>query len=75
MESVLYKGHSSSTKLCDLVVTLKIVEIVTHVSGKCMQMQGTDGVSRISDDRCGRYTRYDRILPVGGGVQLRQHHS
>ena len=53
MESVLYKGISSSIKLYNLVVRLKLVEmeygvklIVTHVSGKRMQYQGTDAVSR-----------------------------
>ena len=53
VESALYKGNSSSIKLYNLVVRMKLVEIkygiqlsVTHVSGKRMQAQGTDGVSR-----------------------------
>ena len=53
VESCLYKGNSTSPKLFDLVVRLKLVELkygtkvmVTHVSGKRMQAQGTDGVSR-----------------------------
>ena len=53
VEASLYKGNSSSTKLFDLVVRLKMVEMkygvrvrVTHVSGKRMQAQGTDDVSR-----------------------------
>lgn len=53
VEACLYKGNSSSQKLFELVVRLKLVELkfglkllVTHVSGKRMQVQGTDGVSR-----------------------------
>ena len=53
VEACLYKGNSSSPKLFDLVVRLKLVEVkqgvkvfVSHVSGKRMQAQGTDGVSR-----------------------------
>ena len=53
VESCLYKGNSSSQKLFGLVVRLKTVEMkyglkikVTHVSGKRMQAQGTDDVSR-----------------------------
>ena len=52
VEACLYKGNSSSPKLFDLVVRLKLVEVkqgvkvlVTHVSGKRIQAQGTDGVS------------------------------
>ena len=53
VESALYKGSPSSIKLYNLVVRLKLVEMkygvnvaVTHVSGKRMQYQGTDAVSR-----------------------------
>ena len=53
VESCLYKGNSTSPKLYDLIVRFKLAEIkfgvrvlVTHVSGKRMQVQGTDGVSR-----------------------------
>ena len=53
VEACLYKGNSSSIKLFDLIVRLKLMEIkygikvsVTHVAGKRMQAQGTDGVSR-----------------------------
>ena len=53
VEACLYKGNSSSVKLFDLVVRLKLTELkygvkilVTHVSGSRMQAQGTDGVSR-----------------------------
>ena len=53
VESCLYKGNSTSQKLFGLVVRLKTVEMkyglkirVTHVSGKRMQAQGTDDVSR-----------------------------
>ena len=53
VESCLYKGNSTSSKLFDLVVRLKLVELkygvklmVTHVAGRRMQAQGTDGVSR-----------------------------
>ena len=49
----MYKGNSTSPKLFDLVVRLKLVEVkrgvkvlVTHVSGKRMQAQGTDRVPR-----------------------------
>ena len=52
-ESALYKVNSSSTKLYNLVVRLKLVEMkyvvnldVSHVSGKRIQYQGTDAVSR-----------------------------
>jgi len=53
VEACLYKGNSSSEKLFDLVVRVKMVEMkygvkimVTHVSGERMKVQGTDGVSR-----------------------------
>ena len=53
VESCLYKGNSTSQKLFGLVVRLKTVEMkyglkikITHVSGKRMQAQGTDDVSR-----------------------------
>ena len=53
VESCLYKGNSSSPKLYDLILRFKLAElkygvkvIVTHVSGRRMQVQGTDGVSR-----------------------------
>ena len=46
VESCLYKGNSTSSKLFDLIVRLKLVElkywvklIVTHVSGRRMQAQ------------------------------------
>ena len=52
VEAALYKGNSSSEKLFDLVVRLRKAELhsscklfVTHVSGKRMMAQGTDGVS------------------------------
>ena len=50
VEACLYKGNSTSVKLFDLIVRLKMIElehgvkiIVTHVSGDRMQAQGTDG--------------------------------
>ena len=53
VESALYKGNSSSEKLFDLVVRFRALElksgskfIVTHVSGKRLMAQGTDGLSR-----------------------------
>ena len=53
VESTLYEGNSSSIKLYNLVVRMKLVELkygiqlcITHVSGKRMQSQGIDGVSR-----------------------------
>ena len=52
-EAAIYKGTSSSLVLYDLVLRLKKLEmrtgcqiLVTHVSGKRMIAQGTDGVSR-----------------------------
>ena len=52
-EAALYKGNSSSPKLHALVVRVKLLEVkhscwilVFHVSGKRMQAQGTDGLSR-----------------------------
>ena len=53
VEGCLYKGNSSSEKLFDLIVRLRAVEmrtgatiLITHVSGRRMIAQGTDGVSR-----------------------------
>jgi hypothetical protein len=54
VENVLYHGRSRESKLLhELVVRLKVLEahhgfqlLVIHVSGKRMQAQGTDGVSR-----------------------------
>ena len=53
VESALYKGNSSSQKLYDLVIRFRALELksgskfmVTHVSGKRMMAQGTDGLSR-----------------------------
>ena len=53
VESALYKGNSTSEKLYELVVRLRVAEMkysgqlfVTHVSGTRMMAQGTDGVSR-----------------------------
>lgn len=52
-ERCIYKGNSTSSKLYDLIVRFRKIEmesgakfIVTHVSGKRMQLQGTDAVSR-----------------------------
>jgi len=53
VESAIYKGNSSNEKLFDLIVRLRLLElkvggkfIVSHVSGKRMVYQGTDGISR-----------------------------
>ena len=53
VEASLYKRNSTSEKRFGLVVRLKTVEMkyglkikVTHVSGKRMQAQGADDVSR-----------------------------
>lgn len=53
VESALYKGNSSSRKLFELVVRFRKIQLVygmqvtvSHVSGKRMIYQGTDGVSR-----------------------------
>jgi hypothetical protein len=52
-EAAFYKGTSSNPLLFDLVLRLKQLELthsfslqVIHVSGKRMQAQGTDGLSR-----------------------------
>jgi hypothetical protein len=53
VEAALYKGNSKSRKLFNLVVKLRKLQlssgvrfVVSHVSGKRMIEQGTDGVSR-----------------------------
>jgi hypothetical protein len=53
VEAAVYKGNSSSQKLFEMVLRLKKLEmkngatfLVTHVSGKRMMAQDTDGVSR-----------------------------
>jgi len=52
-EAAVYKGNSTNEKLFDLIVRFRTLElkvggkfIVTHVSGKRMVKQGTDGISR-----------------------------
>ena len=52
-ESVFYKGNSRSRKLFELMLELRMFEMehglnlhVIHVSGKRMQNEGTDGLSR-----------------------------
>jgi hypothetical protein len=53
VEAGLAKGNSSSRKLFELVLRVRLLQmkyrciiVVTHVSGKRMVAQGTDGVSR-----------------------------
>jgi hypothetical protein len=53
VESALHKGNSSSRRLFELVVRFRKMEfdsglrlVISHVSGKRMIAQGTDGVSR-----------------------------
>jgi hypothetical protein len=53
VEAALYKGNSSSQKLFDLVLRVRVLEMtkgvritVSHVSGKRMMAEGTDGTSR-----------------------------
>jgi hypothetical protein len=53
VESALYKGNTSSRKLFELVVRFRKLQmrtglqfIVSHVAGRRMVAQGTDGVSR-----------------------------
>ena len=53
VESCIYKGNSTNHKLYDLIIRFKDLELstgskvlVTHVSGKRMMAQGTDGISR-----------------------------
>jgi hypothetical protein len=53
VESALYKGNSTSQKLFQLVLRFRKLQfekgikvVVSHVSGKRMIAQGTDGVSR-----------------------------
>ena len=52
-ESCYYRGSSSSPKLHELIIRLKVLEMkfgvlvhIVHVSGKRMIAQGTDGCSR-----------------------------
>lgn len=52
-EGCFYKGHSSSEKLSDIILRLRILERdhslvlhVVHVSGKRMKSSGVDGLSR-----------------------------
>ena len=47
----LYKGNLLNTKLFELVVRLRKLELrygcyllITHMAGTCMIMQGTDGI-------------------------------
>ena len=53
VEGCFYRGNSDSEKLFDLVVRVRTLELrygfrlfITHVSGRRMVAQGTDGVSR-----------------------------
>jgi hypothetical protein len=53
VESAIVKGNSSSEKLFELSLEVRVIEmkyrckaIVSHVSGERMRGQGTDGVSR-----------------------------
>ena len=53
VEASLYKGNSTSEKLFELIIRLRRAELrystkllITHVAGKRMMAQGTDGVSR-----------------------------
>jgi hypothetical protein len=53
VESALYKGNSNSRKLFELVVCFRTLQmqhglkiVVSHIAGKRMVAQGTDGVSR-----------------------------
>ena len=53
VKACMYKGNSSSPKLFDLIVRVHALEfrtgahfLITHVAGKRMIAQGTDGVSR-----------------------------
>ena len=53
VESCIYKGNSTNHKLFDLIIRFKDLELktgskflITHVSGKRMMHQGTDGISR-----------------------------
>ena len=52
-ESAFWKDTSKSVKLCDLILRMKCIALahdlelyVIHVSGRRMQSQGTDGLSR-----------------------------
>lgn len=53
VEAALHKGNSSSKKLFELIVRLRQVQLeqgatitISHISGKRMIAQGTDGISR-----------------------------
>lgn len=52
-EGTFYKGHSTSEKLCDVILRLRLVQQrsscilhVTHVAGTRMKEAGIDGLSR-----------------------------
>jgi len=52
-EAAVYKGNSTNEKLFNLIIRFRTLELkvggkflVTHVSGKRMVKQGTDGISR-----------------------------
>ena len=71
VERSLFKGNSSSEKLYELVVkVVRSLEVkygfkllVTHVSGKRMIAQGTDGISR--GERIGKRNQYSSFLSLG----------
>ena len=52
-EGTFYKGHSTSEKICDIILRLRLVQQrtgcilhVTHVAGTRMKEAGIDGLSR-----------------------------
>jgi hypothetical protein len=52
-EGTFYKGHSSSEKLSDIILRLRILQQrsgciihVIHIAGTCMKAAGIDGLSR-----------------------------
>jgi hypothetical protein len=79
-ESAFWKGNSSSSKLFDLVLRLRKLEMthgiilhVIHVSGKRMISQGTDGLSR-ADHSTGVMTGRDisNWAPLNMGALTRE---
>ena len=73
VEACFYKGNSSSRKLFELVLRVRCLELhhnfklyITHVAGKRMIAQGTDGFSRGQfGDGCGLGETILKFCPWG----------
>eukprot|EP00956_Cyclotella_meneghiniana_P033568 scaffold97112_cov54-Cyclotella_meneghiniana.AAC.1 len=79
-EGAFYKGHSTSEKICDIILRLRLVQQrtgcvlhVTHVAGTRMKEAGIDGLSR-GDLLEGMLSGGDgpwRFLPLSEGADTR----